>query len=288
MGSPIAPNAEQYAQLEAASQLAPMDGPGHAARREGPGLAAASPCPARRCRSSCSSGEGIASRDPLENRRPRRACDRHQLPGPPDAARGHPGHRARHPGHERAVLAAAVGVPDRLRPHVRRGRQADGRPGHAPGLHGHHGVLVPRLRQPRAGRERRHARRQPVPARHRRRRRLPGRDAGRGGVVPGRGALHGDGHHQRRHRRRHGRGAAADRAGAERRGLALVFFLTGGPRPCCGRSGGSRDYFPPERHPRLGDAERREIQSVLGAASAREAGAALAGPAALSRRPGAS
>ena len=86
------------------------------------------------------------------DRRPRRGGDRHQLPGPPGAARGHPGDRSRHPRHERAVLAAAVGVPDRLRPHVRRGRQADGRPGHAPGLHGHHGVLVPRLRQPRAGR----------------------------------------------------------------------------------------------------------------------------------------
>ena len=28
-----------------------------------------------------------------------------------------------------------------------------------------------------------------------------------------------------------------------------------------------RDYYPPERHPRLGDAERRQVQSVLGAAT---------------------
>ena len=129
---------------------------------------------------------------------------------------------------------------------------------------------------------------QPVPAGHRRRRRLPRRDAGGGGVVPGGGALDGHGHHQRGHRRRHDRGAAADRARAERRGLAL------GLLPHRGRSASlwtlwwQRDYFPPERHPRLGEAERREIQSVLGAASAAATASCAGWTCCASARPGAS
>jgi MFS transporter, ACS family, hexuronate transporter len=46
-----------------------------------------------------------------------------------------------------------------------------------------------------------------------------------------------------------------------------VFFLTGG-LGLLWTLWWSRDYFPPDRHPRLGEAERREIQSVLGTAGA--------------------
>ena len=42
-----------------------------------------------------------------------------------------------------------------------------------------------------------------------------------------------------------------------------------------------RDYFAPERHPRLGEAERAQIQEVLGAAAAEAAGSALAAAPAL-------
>ena len=57
--------------------------------------------------------------------------DRHQLSRSADAAGRDQGDRARHPDHQRAVLVAAVGVPDRLRGDVRRRRQADGRRRHA-------------------------------------------------------------------------------------------------------------------------------------------------------------
>ena len=46
-----------------------------------------------------------------------------------------------------------------------------------------------------------------------------------------------------------------------------VFVLTGG-LGLAWTLWWHRDYFPPERHPRLGDAERQEIQSVLGAGTA--------------------
>ena len=46
-----------------------------------------------------------------------------------------------------------------------------------------------------------------------------------------------------------------------------VFFLTGG-LGLLWTLWWSRDYFPPERHPRLGEAERQEIQSVVGTAGA--------------------
>src|SRR6266581_1317161 len=45
-----------------------------------------------------------------------------------------------------------------------------------------------------------------------------------------------------------------------------VFFLTAG-LGLAWTIWWRRDYFPPERHPRLGDAERRQVQSVLGAAT---------------------
>jgi ACS family hexuronate transporter-like MFS transporter len=47
----------------------------------------------------------------------------------------------------------------------------------------------------------------------------------------------------------------------------FVFFLTGG-LGLAWTVWWYREYYPPERHPRLGDAERREIQSVLGGAAA--------------------
>ena len=45
-----------------------------------------------------------------------------------------------------------------------------------------------------------------------------------------------------------------------------VFFLTAG-LGLAWTIWWRRDYFPPERHPRLGDAERRELESVFGAAA---------------------
>ena len=45
-----------------------------------------------------------------------------------------------------------------------------------------------------------------------------------------------------------------------------VFFLTGG-LGLAWTLWWHRDYFPPEEHAKLGDAERREIQSVLGTAA---------------------
>jgi ACS family hexuronate transporter-like MFS transporter len=50
----------------------------------------------------------------------------------------------------------------------------------------------------------------------------------------------------------------------------FVFFLTAG-LGLAWTLWWHRDYFPPERHPRLGDVERREIQSVLGVAAATQA-----------------
>jgi ACS family hexuronate transporter-like MFS transporter len=51
----------------------------------------------------------------------------------------------------------------------------------------------------------------------------------------------------------------------------FVFFLTAG-LGLAWTLWWHRDYFPPARHPRLGEAERGEIQSVLGAADGTQAG----------------
>ena len=151
---------QQYTAARGASQLARSRRrpatvrrrrrPGHAADR----AAAAGGLAARRRVVSACERLATTSLAILRQR-----GDRDQLSRSADAAGGDQGDRAGHSGHQRAVLVAAVGVPDRLRGDVRRRRQADGRRRHARGLPVDHGVLVARLREPRPGDERRHARR---------------------------------------------------------------------------------------------------------------------------------
>ena len=71
-----------------------------------------------------------------------------------------------HSHQQRAVLAAPVGIPGRVRGDVRGRRQADGRARHASRVPADHAVLVAGLRQPRTGDRDRHAGRQPPAARH--------------------------------------------------------------------------------------------------------------------------
>ena len=144
----------------------------------------------------------------------------------------------RHPAHQHGVLAAAVGVPRRLRADVRRRRRADRWARHAPRLL----VIMIAWSLACAG----HglatgfaiARGQPVPARHRRGRRLSRGDQGRRRMVSRARAIDRDGHHQRRHRRRRRR-----RAAAHRRDPRLAPAGAGCSSPaarsgCCGPSGG--------------------------------------------------
>ena len=105
------------------------------------------------------------------------------------------------------------------------------------GFLAHHGVLVARLRQPRAGDQRRHARRQPPAARHGRGRRLSGRDARRRRVVPRRTSA----------RRRWASSTPARRSApwSRRRCIALVTHAT------C-RTGARCSSSPARRRPGLG------------------------------------
>ena len=169
-------------------------------------------------------------------RGPDRLRHRHQLFRPADAAGRDHGDPARHPDLEHAVLAAAGGVPARLRGDVRRRRQTDGRARHAQ----------------RVSASSCSGGRWPAPATVSRRgfgmlavsRFLLG--MGEGGGFPAATkavaewfpvarALDCDGHHQRRHRRRRGDRAAAHRAGAGATQLALGVLSFRRCRPGLGR-----------------------------------------------------
>ena len=112
------------------------------------------------------------------------------------------------------------------------------------------------------GHELRHAGRLPAAPGRGRRGRLPRRDARGRGVVPGEGALHRDGHHERGHRPGHDGGAAADRADVVLRELALHLRRHGRGRPSLDGVVAA-GLLPPEQHPKLGDEERAHLQSVV-------------------------
>ena len=78
MGSPIAPNAEQYAQLLAAEPARPDGNPGHAARREGPGRPALRPAAPGSFPGRARVVERRHLHAPLENSSPGRDGDRDQ------------------------------------------------------------------------------------------------------------------------------------------------------------------------------------------------------------------
>src|ERR1700690_2984900 len=167
----------------------------------------------------------------VADRDSRKCGDRDQLSRSPDASRCYPGHRARHPADEPAIFLSSVRVPDFLRLHVCGRREIDGRSWHTTRLHLDYGVLVARLCEPRICCGILHARREPFPARHGRRRRISCCDPRRGGMVSREGTRHFDGHHQWRHRRWRRCCAAIDRLNFGIYELAMDFLHNRSYRP---------------------------------------------------------
>ena len=203
MGSPATPTPAQYKALEAASELATLDGrAGDDRRRRTAAPRCRSRCRARPCRSSCSSGDMrwriailVSAAIAISY------LDRQTLPVAIKAIE----QDIPITNEQFSLLQSAFLIAYAVM-YAGGGKLMDV-VGTRAGLAGDHDVLVARLRQPRPGDQRRHARRQPAAARHGRGRRLPRRDARRRRMVPGHRAIDGDGHHQRRHRGRRRRSA---------------------------------------------------------------------------------
>ena len=157
----------------------------------------------------------------MARRNPRVRGDCDQLSRSAVAACRREGDPAGDPAQQYAIRRPHVNLPARVRCDVRRRRRARRPPGYAARLPRDHDFLVAGLRESRARRRLRHAGRQPIPARHGRGRRVPGRHEGDCRMVPGSRAVDRHGSRQCRHRGRRRRRAAGDCRDPARRQLAL-------------------------------------------------------------------